>query len=95
MEKEEMEKLAQGQIEKARLAESLINSKAWQELFEPEILNKKIEFHRNIENCPEGKSEAYKETVKTLKSLKMELEEIIKQAPVAEGVLKELEKQSE
>ena len=90
MEREEIEKSANEIIEKARMAESLINSRNWQKLFEPLILNKKIEFYQNIENCES--LEASKLAVKVLKELKSELEDYINQGPEAQKVVEQLNK---
>ena len=88
MDKEEILKSAEETIEKARIAESLISSSAWQKVFEPLILNKKIEFYQNVENSQN--LEASKLVVKVLKELKLELEDLINQAEEAQKVVQKL-----
>ena len=88
--KEEILKSAEETIEKARIAESLISSSAWQKVFEPLILNKKIEFYKDIENSQN--LEASKLVVKVLKELKLELEDLVNQAEEAKKVVENLTK---
>ena len=90
MEKEEILKSAEETIEKGRMAESLISSSAWQNVFESLILNKKIEFYKNIENSQN--LETSKLVVKVLKELKLELEDLINQAEEAKKVVETLNK---
>lgn len=82
---EEIKQSANEIIEKARLSESLLKSSAWQKLFEPLVLNKKIEYYKDIENCQN--LEASKLAVKVLKELKSELEDLINQAEEAGKVV--------
>ena len=86
--KEEILKSAEETIEKARIAETLISSSAWQKVFEPLILNKKIEFYKDIENSQN--LEASKLVVKVLKELKLELEDLVNQAEEAQKVVQKL-----
>lgn len=85
MTNEEIKQSANEIIEKARLSESLLKSSAWQKLFEPLVLNKKIEYYEDIENCQN--LEASKLAVKVLKELKSELEDLINQAEGAGKVV--------
>ena len=86
--KEEIQKGLESKAERARLAESLKNSSAWQSLFLPLILDKKIEYYKNIANCVN--LEAHKEAHKALQSLKVDLEEYINQGFEAQKDLDKL-----
>jgi len=93
MKKEEIQKSIAEVKEKARLAESLINSEPWQKLFEP-LLNEKIEYYKNPANFDdEEKVGNLKKIIQVLESLKAELKEYIHQAQEAEKIEAKMDKE--
>ncbi len=90
MDTEEILQSAENTLSRARLAESLVSSSGWQEVFEKQILNKKIEFYKNIDNCEDLK--AHKEALKALQSLKTDLVNYVNDGMEAQKIKDRLNK---
>ena len=80
---EDTKKEANTILDRARLADSLMRSKGWKEVFEP-ILDEKIAHYGNVENATD--LNASKEAVRALKSLKEALVDIKDQAEEAKRI---------
>ena len=66
-------------IDKGRLAQQLISGKAW-EWFEEDVIKRKIETLKDIENMEAKDFEGNKKAVQTLKDIVNELKNYIREA---------------
>ena len=90
MDKEEVKTQLRDQVERARLALTLVNSQGWTLIFEP-ILKKHYAELRDVKNAGTLKElEANKRAIKILDDIVLELKQVIKEAENAQESLERL-----